>query len=114
MSIPNVEASRGLGLPWRFGLLTSAVAATIGANWQAANLLGLGFFPSGLLSFMFGDSPHVGIFPFLCSWILYFLLVFSAFWVQNKRTFFLVFAVLCGVLIVNTVGCHQMTEHAFR
>jgi hypothetical protein len=47
-----------------------------------------------------GDAFLVG------GWVIYLALVAQLLYVKNRRGFFVVFALLCCLLMVNTVGCH--------
>jgi hypothetical protein len=95
--------NEALALRWRVGLLLTAVAGTIMANRR-----GLGWwfaFPDGLLRLIpAGYLIEEGSFLL---WGIYFALVARMLYVKSRRPFFVSFAVLCGLLIVNTLGCHR-------
>ena len=95
----RVKALTGVWL-----LALGAVVLPLGEGWV---LLPAAFplFPIGLLSLW---STRTGLGSGLFVWVLYALLGYTFLRVSDRRTAFVVLAVLAALLTLNVIGCHQM------
>jgi hypothetical protein len=104
-TLPRAARPGQLAFRWRVSLLLTAAVGTI-----IANRSGIGWFPvfpEGLLQLLpapyrWNEDDFI-----VLGWGLYVALIALLLYVKNRRAFFVVFALLCGLLIFNTVGCHK-------
>jgi hypothetical protein len=70
-------------------------------------LLGVAFFPVGLLAF---TSLHGGGI-FILAWAFYAVLIISLFANNKKKVFYTVYTILLITIIFNLAGCYQFFKH---
>ena len=99
------DAKRLLALRWRVGLLLTAVAGTIIANFDGLKLFPL--FPTGLSHMVPASFRGIRGDFVVFGWGMYVVLVAIVLYVRNRQTFLIVFTLLCSLLMFNTVGCRE-------
>ena len=110
----STDETGQLAFHWRVYLLLFAAVGTVIANFRGIDWFLV--FPEGLLRVL--PARHLwNLYVFILigdedvfitvGWCIYFALVALLLYVQSRRTFFIVFILLCSLLMFNTVGCRK-------
>jgi hypothetical protein len=99
------NGARTLALRWRVSLLLTALAGTLIANVDGLKLFPL--FPAGLEQMVPASFRGIGVNFVAVGWGIYVVLVATLLYVRKRQTVFIVFTLLCSLLMFNTVGCRQ-------
>ena len=98
------------GLPLFIYIIYAVITMFIPGNDPSTRgyaLLGVAFFPVGLLAF---TSLHGGGI-FILAWAFYAVLIISLFANNKKKVFYTVYTILLITIIFNLGGCYQMFKH---
>jgi hypothetical protein len=49
------------------------------------------------------SAPHVAV-----GWLMYVVLTFTSLFSARRMLYFTLYAILCGLLLLNIIGCHMM------
>jgi hypothetical protein len=112
---------------WKLLLLAWVIAALATVYIEIPLLLFFPMFPWGLLYLICGDDhggrPDVGsghasgneltqmVGLMAIGWLIYITITDAALITRRRLTYFLLYSVLCVLLIFNVVGCHRLLRH---
>lgn len=66
-------------------------------------------FPAGFMGYL-GDIPNNFMLWIACGWLAYFAVTISGLLVGKRVWYFLIYTILCSLLILNVIGCHLMEK----
>lgn len=107
---PPAEARRTaeISLKRRCGLwLTAWAAAFVIAMPNPVGVIYIWMFPLGLL-YVVGWKYDKYDVHYVVGWLPYAVLTIAAMLVRRRRTFFVIYGVLCAFLVLNVGGCRSM------
>ena len=72
-------------------------------------------FPVGLVGVFYAASPPVGgLTVTVAGWLLYVVLTIVGLRQNRRSRYFLIYAILCALLVLNVVGCHVQIQDLRR
>ena|SRR5438477_11942651 len=90
---------------WGLALLAAATAFPHAS--RAGYVL---LFPYGLITIVISalglksqHAPHI-----IFGWLMYLALTFGSLFVAKRLAYFVLYAILCVLLLLNVIGCHMM------
>jgi hypothetical protein len=110
-AIMSLETSKTISLRWRIGLWVMAwVVAAMATVEGGFELLIYGYmFPAGLWTLFTPkdwNPPISETILLILGWVMYAGLTVLGLLQKRRSRYFIVFGILCGLLILNVVGCH--------
>jgi hypothetical protein len=121
MSSQDIEISRRLRarlllVAWAVALLIPDLSrATHDVRYALFAVVWVWAFPTGVSYFLFPDDALLeftpGIVGLLLIWLCYLGLTLLAFRQHRSLRYFLVYGLLCVLLLLNAAGCAMMMEH---
>lgn len=111
-----MEEPRTISLRWRISLwvLAWVIAAIVTVEGGIGLLIYAWMFPSGLLALFTPkdwDPPVSDVVILILSWALYVGLTVFGLLQKRRVRYFIAFGILCVLLGLNAVGCHQMIDN---
>jgi hypothetical protein len=64
-------------------------------------------FPGGLITELFGLQQGNGWFGLGASWFAYFIVMIAALFANKRLGYYVLYAMLCLMLVLNIIGCHK-------
>jgi hypothetical protein len=109
-AIPSPIRPAHLAFPWRLSLTLTAVVGTVIANLRGIEYWP--FFTAGLSRILLAPTDRNNWKADVIEgtgWLIYVALIAQLLFMKNRQRFFVVFALLCCLLMFNTVGCWKMS-----
>ncbi|MEK7781891.1 MAG: hypothetical protein AAB370_10375 [Verrucomicrobiota bacterium] len=105
-----LEANAEISFGRRFGFVVIAWVLTAVATYPG--IMYPPAFPAGLfVVFGMGETNPLRQWWIIIGWIVYFTLTFAALLSRRENRYFIIFALLCVLLLLNSAGCRvMMTE----
>jgi hypothetical protein len=98
-TISTVDRRRLLYYAW-------GIAGIATVFYEIPLLIFFPFFPSGL-TFLFGLRGVADAIGQFVTWAVYYVLIKILLRTEQRRRYFIIYGILCCILLLNVVGCHQ-------